>query len=78
MIGKSKDAGLEFDSAAMQAHAFRVIGRTIKTAEASAGAEPIQSMYDNVLTRRGHDATYRPQVLRDYFKRIGDRRGNDK
>lgn len=104
MIDKAKGAGLEFDSAAMQAHALqpdpraplhnsktglyrltpgsdRVIGLAAKTPDtpaAVASADPTQSVHDSVLTRWDNDATYRPQALRDYFKRIGDRRGNDK
>ena len=57
----------------------RAIGLTVKVAgasdEATSSNDPTQSVHDSVLTRWDNDAAYRPQTLRDYFKRIGDRRG---
>ena len=37
--------------------------------------DPAQSVHVSVLTRWDTDASYRPQGLKDYFIRIGDRRG---
>ena len=60
----------------------RTIGLAIKNADASAEAassvDPTQFLHDSVLTRWDNDAKYRPQSLSDYFKRIGDRRGDQK
>ena len=57
----------------------RAIGLAVKAPDAPDGAtssnDPTQSVHDSVLTRWDNDAAYRPQTLRDYFKRIGDRRG---
>ena len=39
--------------------------------------DPTQSVHDSVLTRWDTDASYRPQGLKDYLKRIGDRRGKN-
>ena len=59
----------------------RAIGWTIKKPDASDDAassgDPTQTVHDSVLTRWDHDASYRPKALRDYFQRIGDRRGNE-
>ena len=60
----------------------RAIGWSIKTPDASDKAvrqnDPTQSLHDSVLTRWDNDIAYRPPALRDYFKRIRDRRGNGK
>ena len=60
----------------------RSIGWSINTANASVEAkyqnDPTQSLHDSVLTRWDNDTAYRPPALRDYFKRISDRRGNGK
>ena len=39
--------------------------------------DPIQSVHDSVLARWDADASYRPKALKDYFIRIGDRRGKN-
>lgn len=41
------------------------------------GTDPTQSLHESVLIRWDSDAEYRPEGLREYFKRTGDRRAND-
>lgn len=40
------------------------------------GLDPTQSVHPSVLERWDNDKDYRPPKLRDYFKRVGDARGN--
>lgn len=40
--------------------------------------DPTQSVHESVRARWDGDATYRPASLRDYFKRTGDPRGEER
>lgn len=59
----------------------RAIGWASKNPDASDATarrdDPTQSVHDSVRTRWDNDPTYRPPALRAYFKRTGDRRGNE-
>ena len=59
----------------------RAIGRAIADPDEAGSAErndPMQSVHESVRERWDSDPRYRPPALMDYFKQIGDRRGNEK
>ncbi|HEV8243083.1 MAG TPA: DUF2235 domain-containing protein, partial [Nitrospirales bacterium] len=45
-------------------------------AHAAKRDDPTQTVHDSVRVRWDNDRTYRPASVREYFKRIGDRRGD--
>lgn len=54
----------------------RPIGLTAKSDDKAEQNDPTQSVHDSVRNRWDKDEKYRPSSLKDYFKSIGDIRGN--
>ena len=90
MMEKARGIGLALDDAAVQAHPLHPNSQSVlhnsKTGlyRLTAGVDrsigrddQTQSVHDSVRTRWDNDPTYRPPALRAYFKRTGDRRGNE-
>jgi uncharacterized protein (DUF2235 family) len=88
MIERATEAGLVFDEAVMKIHGvnpkpdgkihdsmtllYRVEGKH----ERPIGGDSTQSVHPSALERWDKVPDYRPNNLRDYFKRIGDPRAN--